>query len=174
LVILAKQYRTLLTQFDPIGLNRYHIQEEDIEIVDRYLTIIQHGLIGETTWQEMLRFRGAYGTSILIHEIVEIRILETRGLQPLRQKTRTLRSLLAANVDAHVMAVYEEHQYLQDVLSRLYGQIFEVATLVKANRSDEIDLQFFLESDVGVFLLEEDRISDARLVLARLKGELNG
>jgi hypothetical protein len=49
-----------------------------------------------------------------------------------------------------------------------------VATLVKANRSDEIDLQFFLESDVGVFLLEEDRISDARLVLARLKGELNG
>jgi len=110
-MILVKLYRTLLTQFDPIGRKRYEIQEKDLEIVERYLAIIQRGLVGETTWQEMLRFRGPYGTSILIHEIVEIRILEAKGLRPLHQKTRTLRDLLAAHVDAHVAAVYEEHRY---------------------------------------------------------------
>jgi len=52
----------------------------------------------------------------------------------------------------------------------LYGQKFEVATLVKAN-STERDLQEFLESDIGVFLLEEERVEAARQVLDRLKGE---
>ena len=46
-----------------------------------------------------------------------------------------------------------------------------MATLVKANSHDERDLQLFLESEVGIFLLEEDRVEPARRVLARLKGE---
>lgn len=119
----------------------------------------------------MIRYTSYYGTSILIHEIVEIRMLTALGLDLLRQNTRSLRRLLAQHVEAHVTALYEEHRYLQEAIDRLYGQTFEIATLVKANRNDEIDLQLFLESDVGVFLLEEDRISEARQALARVKGE---
>jgi hypothetical protein len=33
-------------------------------------------------------------------------------------------------------------------------------------------LQLFLESDIGLFLLEERRIAEARQALARLKGEI--
>jgi hypothetical protein len=120
----------------------------------------------------MIRYGGPYGTSILIHEIVEIRALQAKGLQPLRQKTRALRQMLALNVDAHVLAVYEEHRYLQEAISRLFGRSFEVATLVKANRNDEVDLQLFLESTIGVFLLEENRVHEAQVQLAALKGEL--
>ena len=56
---------------------------------------------------------------------------------------------------------------------------FEVATLIKANRPDDAaiaarlprDLQSFLESEVGIYLLEEHRDNEARQALARLKGE---
>jgi hypothetical protein len=169
---LAKRHREILGRLDPIGLNRYQITEEDVQTVEQYLRIIQAGLVGETTWQEMIRYGGAYGTSILIHEIVEIRALKAKGLQPLHQKTRALRQLLAQHIDAHSLALYEEHRYLQEVISRLYGETFEVATLLKANRNDEVDLQLFLESAIGVFLLEEHRLGEAQMQLAKLKGGL--
>jgi hypothetical protein len=50
---------------------------------------------------------------------------------------------LAENIDAHIIGVYEETLYLQEVIGRLFGQKFEVATLLKANRNDERDLQLF-------------------------------
>lgn len=167
---MAKRHRELIARLDPLGLNRYQITENEVRTVEKYLSIIQRRLKGASTWQDIVRFGGTYGTSILIHEIVEIRILETRGLNPLRQSERKLRRLLGQHIDAHVIALYEEHRYLQEVISRLYGQSFEVATLVKANSNDERDLQRFLESEVGVFLLEEERVDAARQMLARLKG----
>lgn len=60
--------------------------------------------------------------------------------------------------------------YLQEVINRLYGRTFEVATLVRAN-CDDRDVQFFLDSDIGVFILEENRIDEAKQILAELKGE---
>ncbi len=83
---------------------------------------------------------------------------------------KSLRQLLAQNVDAHVMALYEEHRYLQEVISRVYGQTFEVATLVAAN-CIESDLEEFLQSEIGVFRLENDRINEADRILDRLRGE---
>jgi hypothetical protein len=71
---LAKRHHDILGRLDSIGLNRYHIFVEDIRTVEAYLKIIQAGLSGETTWQEMIRYGGPYGTSILIHEIVEMRV----------------------------------------------------------------------------------------------------
>ena len=167
---MAKQHHNLLVRLEQVGLNRYQVTEDDIQMVEQYLNIIQTGLEGETTWEEMVRYAGPYGTSILIHEVVEIRMLEKRGLQPLRQKTRQLRQLLRQNVDAHIAATYEEHRYLQEVINRLYGLTFEVATLIMANRSGR-ELQMFLESDIGIFLLEEGRVAEAKQVLTRLKGK---
>jgi hypothetical protein len=70
------------------------------------------------------------------------------------------------------MALYEEHRYLQEVINRLYGQTFEVATLVGANCIHG-DLERFLESDIGVFILEDDLINEAGRILARLKDEVS-
>ena len=64
------------------------------------------------------------------------------------------------------------HRYLQEVINRLYGQTFEVATLVGANCIHS-DLECFLESDIGVFIVEDDRINEASQILTRLKGEVS-
>jgi hypothetical protein len=93
--ILAKRHRDLLTRLEPVGLNRYQITEKDVQVVEKYLNIIQQGLTGGSTWQELLHYGGPYGTSILIHEIVEIRFLRAKGLAPLQQRTRPLRKMLA-------------------------------------------------------------------------------
>ena len=172
---MARRHRELLAKLDPVGLNRYQITENDAAKVEQYIGILQEDFskLGvETTWENIVHFAGPYGTAILIHEVVEIRELEARGLRPLRRKRSSLRQLLAQNSDAHVIALYEEHRYLQEVINRLYGQTFEVATLVGANCIDS-DLERFLESDIGVFILEADRISEAGRILARLKGEVS-
>jgi hypothetical protein len=111
--------------------------------------------------------------SLVVHEIVEIRLLEAKGIRPLKLDTKELQQVNVANIEAHIQAIYEEHLYLQDYINRQYRQFFQVATLVKANRDDEaeIDLQLLLESDVGVFILEESKIEAARKILAELKGE---
>ena len=72
-------------------------------------------------------------------------------------------------LEAHIFALYEEHLYLQEAMNRLYSENFEVATLIKANRSDDRDLQLFLKGGIGLFLLEEERVATARRVLAELK-----
>jgi len=77
--------------------------------------------------------------------------------------------VLADHLSAHVAAIYEEHLYLQDVLLRQYGCYFEVATLVKANRADDTDLNYLLESSIGVFLLEQDRAEEAKAYLEQLR-----
>jgi hypothetical protein len=159
-----------LAGLDQIGLKRYHITEKDVRTVEKYLSIIQAGLQVEGTYAELVQYSGYYGTSILIHEVIEIRELEARGVKPLQQKPGVLRRLLAQNVYAHVLGVYEEHRYLQEVINRLFGLSFEVATLIRANRTNDTDFQMFLESDVGIYLLEEARVDEARGVIARLKG----
>lgn len=172
---MAKRHRELLARLDPVGLNRYQITEKDAAKVERYIGIIQEDFLKlgvETTWQNIVRFAGPYGTAILIHEVVEIRALAARGLRPLRRKMNSLRQLLAQHVDVHVIALYEEHRYLQEVINRLYGQTFEVATLIGANCISS-DLELFLESDIGLFILEEERIDEAGRILARLKGEVS-
>lgn len=166
---MARRHRNLLTRLDSIGLNRYQIAEEDVQTVEKYLGIIQANLAGFSVWDELVHYGGEYGTSILIHEVVELRHL---GLteQGLRGETqRSLRQLLFQNLEAHIFALYEEHLYLQEAMNRLYSENFEVATLIKANRSDDRDLQLFLKGGIGLFLLEEERVATARRVLAELK-----
>lgn len=164
----TSQYQQLLTRFDPVGLDRYGITADDLQRIERYIRILQSGL-NETVWDEAVQIGGPYGTSILIHEIVEIHALQQAGIDPYRYTQEELARVLADHLPAHVTAVYEEHLYLQDVLLRHYGRRFEVATLIKANRADDTDLNYFLESDIGVFLLEQDRVEEAKTYLERLR-----
>jgi hypothetical protein len=170
---VAKRHQELLARLDPVGLNRYQITENDVQQIEKYLDILQKPLRDASTWQDILHLPEFYATAILIHEVVELRILEARRLNPLQQRRQRLQRLLAEHIDAHVYAIYEEGLYLQEVITRLFGQRFEVATIIKANRDDDRDLQLFLESEIGIFLLEEDRVREARQVLTQLKGELS-
>lgn len=170
---MAKRHRELLAKLDPVAVTRYQITDKDLRTIEQYLKIIQRNLEGISTWQEIIDFDSTYATSIVVHEIVEIRLLEARGIQPLQLDTKTLQQVNVANIEAHIQAIYEEHHYLQDYINRHYQQFFQVATLVKANRDDEteIDLQLLLESDVGIFIIEDDKVEAARRILAELKGE---
>ena len=166
---MTRHYPRLLARFDPVGLGRYGITAKDLEAVEKYIRILQSDL-PSNVWDEAIAIRGEYGTSIIIHEVVQIRGLIRLGIRPLRFNRRSLSQILARHLDVHVTAVYEEHLYLQDVLVRRYDQRFEVATLVAANRGDDTDLSYLLESHIGVFLLEKERVDQARQLLAQLKG----
>jgi hypothetical protein len=167
---MAKRHRELLARLDPVGLTRHQITEKDVRTVEQYLSLIQAHLKGGSTWQDILDYGSYYGTSLLIHEVVEVRLLEQRGLHPLNRSTEELQALLQANLDAHIIGLYEEHLYLQEVINRLYQLNFEVATLMKVNAT-EWDLEEFLESELGVFILKSERVKEAEQVLDRLKGE---
>ena len=56
---------------------------------------------------------------------------------------------------------------------RQYQQLFQVGTLLKVNWDDEeeVDLQLLLDSDVGIVIIEDDKLEAARQILTDLKGE---
>lgn len=166
---MADKYTLLLERLDPIGIARYQISVNDLKKVERYVNVLQSSLAANV-WDEATSIVGEYGTSIIIHEITEFRGLVRNGIQPLRENRRSLQRILNLHVDVHVFAVYEEHLYLQEALIRKYGQRFEVATLIRANQLDDRDLNLLLESQIGIFLFEAARVSEARQTIERLKG----
>jgi hypothetical protein len=109
---LAKKHRQVLDRLDPVAVARYQITENDIRAIERYVNIIQADLRGVSIWQEIQDFPGAYATSLVIHEIVEIRLLQARGIDPFKLDTETLQLTLTGNVDAHIQAIYDEHSVI--------------------------------------------------------------
>lgn len=170
---MAKRHRQILAKLDPLAVVRYQITEKDIRTIERYLKIIQAKLLGVSLWQEIIDFPGAYATSLVVHEIVEIRLLQARGIEPLKLDTATLQHTLASNINAHIQAILEEHLYLQDYIARHYKQFFQIGTLLKVNRKDvdETDFQLLLQSDIGMVIVEEDKLEEAQQIMAESKGE---
>lgn len=80
-----------------------------------------------------------------------------------------MRATLAAHQLAHIVALYEEHIFLQEYIQRQFQQSFQIATLIMANR-DQDDLELFLDSELGVYFLEEDRIEAVQAILDQMKG----
>lgn len=113
---MAKKHREVLAKLDPMAVARYQITEKDIRTIERYLNIIQADLEqeGGSLWQEIIDFPQAYATSLVIHELVEIRLLMDRGIDPLKLETDALKRTLVSNIDTHIQAIYEEHSYLQE------------------------------------------------------------
>jgi len=170
---LAKKHREVLTKLDPLAVARYQITEKDIRTIERYLKIIQAYLAGASLWQEIRDYPSAYATSLVIHELVEIRLLIAKGIDPLKLGSKTLQQTLARNVDAHVQAIYDEHAYLQKYIAGHYKKFYQIGTLLKVNRIDalETDFQLLLQSDIGVVIVEDDKLEDARRIIAEMKGE---
>ncbi len=99
--------------------------------------------------------------------------MQARGTEPLKLDTITLQRRLVSNIEAHIQATLEEHLYLQDYIARRYKQFFQIGTSLKVNRNDvdEIDFQLLLQSDIGVVIVEENKLEVARQILTELKGE---
>ena len=170
---MAKRHRELLTKLDPVAIIRYQLTEKDLDTIERYLKIIQANLSVVSLWQEILDFPGAYATSLIVHEIVEFRLLQARDIEPLKLGTIALQRTLASNIDAHIQAILEEHLYLQDYIARQYKLFFQTGTLLKVNRSDvdETDFQLLLHSNMGVLIVEDNKLEAARQIMVELKGE---
>jgi hypothetical protein len=172
---LAKRHREVLAKLDPVAVARYQITEKDIRTVERYLKIIQANLEleGVSLWQEIVELPTGYSTSLVVHELVEIRLLQAKGINPLKLRTTTLQQTLASNIDAHIQATYDEHVYLQEYIAQHYRQSFQAGTLLKVNRDDEEeeDLQLLLSSNVGVVIIEDNKLAAARQIIAELRGE---
>jgi hypothetical protein len=147
------------------------ITEKDIRTIERYLKTFQRFVIGGSTWDDIRTFASPYATSIVIHELIEIRLLEAEGIRTLKLSTEELQETLSKNIEAHNTATYEEHLYLREYIQRQYQVYFEVATLIRANRGDDRDRQLFLESEVGVYILEEERVPEAEAIMVQVKGE---
>jgi hypothetical protein len=172
---LARRHREVLAKLDPVAGARYQITEKDIRTIERYLKIIQASLESEgvSLWQEIVALPTGYATSLVIHELIEIRILQATGVDPLKLRTRALQRTLASHIEAHIQATYAEHVYLQEYIAQHYQQAFQVGTLLKVNRDDELeeDLQLLIASHVGVVIVEEDKLTAAWQIMAELKGE---
>jgi hypothetical protein len=199
---VAQRHREVLAKLDPVAVARYQLTEKDIRTIERYLKIIQATLEreGVSLWQQIMAFPSAYATSLAVHEIVEIRLLQAKGIDPFKLDTFALRRVLATHIEAHIQATYDEHLFLQDYinrhyylfnlilinrfrcftgdsfiktsLKRYYQQLFQIGTLLKVNRDDdfETDLQLLLESDIGVVIVEDNRLEAAKQLMTELKG----
>lgn len=75
-------HREVLAKLDPLAVARYQITEKDIRTIEQYLKIIQADLEleGASLWQEIVELPTGYATSLVIHELVEIRLLQAKGL----------------------------------------------------------------------------------------------
>lgn len=165
--VTIPEHGRLLDIFDRSALDKYGITAQDLERIEKYVTLLQHDL-PTTVWEEAVSIKGEYRTSIIIHEIVELRELLKLGIAPLAAG-KAVADRLKEHPEAHALALWEEHLYLQKVIRRKYGCRFEVATLIRANRYDELDVERFQESDVGVFVLEsEEQVEKARMLLNEL------
>lgn len=139
-----------LADFDPAVVAQYAITEQDLQQVTRYVRLLQ-GEDAPTLAD--IAVGGYYGTSALLHEVVELRAF--LGREPgLLQKTRfQVAQFFYANIDAHAQALAAEYQYLGDKIAIVFGERMPLGALMKAN-SQQRDFEILAEHDIPVPLFE--------------------
>ncbi len=156
-----------LSAFDPHIIAAYHITEQDLQNAVRYITILQ----GQESQVLVDLANGCYyGTSVLLHEVVELHILLIRNPRLLQGSKKDIGLYLKANSDAHEQALIAEYSYLQERLDYILGEVIGIGALVRANASSE-DFNILFKSDFEVPILEPtpEQIAHAAKSIARLK-----
>lgn len=128
-----------LTDFDPQPIIEYAISSTDITNVYHYLLAMQRDF-WPGTWEDIC-VGGYYGTSALLHEVVELRMLLSRDAYLLTKREPAIRSFARAsgNRDAHLRAIEVEYRYLQRVIERYFGVKINIGALVQANAHRQTD-----------------------------------
>jgi len=132
-----------LSDFDPVVVERYGITEEKLSQVVRYVQLLQ----GENapTLRD-IAVGGYYGTSALLHEVVELEMLLSREPDLLAFNRQAAHDLFLANLDAHLEALIQEYLYLQNRLEAVFGELVDIGALVLAN-ANRRDFELLVESD---------------------------
>lgn len=139
-----------LSDFDPVVVERYGIAGEMLAKVVRYVQLLQ----GENapTLRD-IAVGGYYGTSALLHEVVELEVLLAREPGLLQFDRAAAIRFFWANLDAHARALAEEYVYLQATIERLFGEQVGLGALVMAN-ADQPDFELLVGSPIQVLIFK--------------------
>jgi hypothetical protein len=112
-----------------------------------------------------------YGTSALLHEVIELRILLERAPHLLYWSKEMVREFLRANKDAHVRALVVEYPYLQQKVQDAFAEKISLGALVLANAGLD-DFWFLAESELPlpIFWPSDEEVRRATSLLVKLRG----
>jgi hypothetical protein len=156
-----------LTDFDREALAEYSVTQREIENARRYVVLLQ----GSHS-QTYADIAGGcyYGTSALLHEVIELRILLKRDRWLLRRPGQRIKKFLQDNADAHIEALQVEYPYLWRKIAEILGENVGVGELVRANASQwDFDKLFNSDLDLPIFFPTDADIERAQMLLDRLK-----
>jgi hypothetical protein len=157
----------VLADFDPQIVAEYHITEQTLEQVIHYVHLLQ----GEDapTLQDIV-VGGYYGTSALLHEVVELDILLERDPKLLEMGQDEALAFFHAHEDVHAQALSAEYTYLQRVIGQVFGQRISIGALVVANALWD-DFYILAESGIALplFMPEDEEITRASALLDELR-----
>jgi hypothetical protein len=156
-----------LADFDREAIEHYTITARDIENVLRYVAILQG--TDSRTYADIAA--GCYyGTSALLHEVIELRIMLKRDRWLLRRPRQWIKGFLENNADEHVEGLKAEYVYLQRVIEERLGEQIGLSALVQTNTT-LFDYNRLLESELPLPFLKPttEEVSRAGMLLSRLK-----
>ena len=158
-----------LTDFDPSQIIAYAITEQDLTNIYHYLRALQSHL-ELATWDDIC-IGGYYGTSALLHEVVELRILLNRDPYLLAQSDAKIKvfARLPSNRDAHVSGLEVEYAYLQRAIQYLFDVHINIGALLKVNAMHPQDWDDLFDTNLPFFAPSPQEISEAKRLLAELR-----
>lgn len=158
-----------LTDFDPQPIVEYAITNNDLANIYLYLRSMQAHLF-PGTWGDIC-LGGYYGTSALLHEVVELRILLSRDPYLLTRSDAEIKVFARQgnNHEAHVRGLEAEYHYLQGIILRLFNQRVDIGALVQANSKRRGDWHDLFDTDLPFFEPTPKEVHEAETLLARLR-----
>ena len=156
-----------MANFDPEAIEQHNVTARDIENARRYVALLQG--TGSKTYADIAA--GCYyGTSALLHEVIELRVLLKLDRWLLFRSRQRAKRFLRDNEDAHVEALKVEYPYLQRKIAEELGEKVELGDLTIAN-TRRLDYERLVESDLQLPIFPPTRLGTRRAValLDRLK-----
>lgn len=163
-------HRTVtLSDFDQLPIIEYNITSNELVNVHRYLQAMQ-GHLTQGTWAE-ISSGGYYGTSALLHEIVELRILLNRDPYLLTRSNQAIKNFARHphNYDAHLRGLEAEYRYLQEIVFQEFGQSMNIGALAQANTQRLGEWDDLFETNLPFTEPSPEEISEAETVLKQLR-----
>ena len=161
--------RITLADFDPQPIIAYNITSSDLTNVYIYLQAMQAHL-SKGTWKE-ISLGSYYGTSALLHEVIELRILLNRDPYLLTRSKQEMKAFArhSSNLDAHLRGLEVEYRYLQPAILRIFNKRIDIGALVQANTGRFGDWDDLFETTLPFFEPSESEIAEAESLLTRLR-----
>ena len=156
-----------MADFDHEAIEQHNVTARDIENARRYVALLQG--TNSKTYADIAA--GCYyGTSALLHEVIELRVLLKLDRWLLLRSRQRAKRFLRDNEDAHVEALKVEYPYLQRKVKEILGRDIGLGALAKAN-TISLDYERLVESRLRRPILEptEMAIDQAAELLARLR-----